>query len=499
MYAPNEREEKRMYTYEDFENKVKEYGFTPDQISEADYKLAQQNPDAGIALLGYKNDWLTATNDSAKAFAHAGAEDIRKTYGNYSGGENGGSFRLTGTEQYEDPWETTIQSTIKNMQDRKFEWNPETDPNVQYYTDMYNREGERAMKDVLGAVAATTGGIPSSYATAAAAQQRNYYAQQLTDKYPELYQQAFDRFMQEYENDYMLLDAYMGMSDTGYNRWSDTQDRNRNARLDAADAAQRAFENDILERETESNIKYREDQTSIAWAELGMKDEQFNREMDYKYDALDQEDQQFIKELLYKYDVFNAENAYKLAALAQDKEIADKELQYKYDALSEEAKQFVKELLYKYDVLDQEASQHADEVQLARDQMAADEEARAEQEYNDIIRAIISSGSDMSVLAAMEAMGIDTTAYREQIAAGAAGTDEEYLVNDGLPTEDDVVDAVVNANNLTEVNGGDETGMTSSVPTHIRLILEKQERGQKLTESEKIILEQYNKTGKYVR
>lgn len=172
-----------MYTYDDYLKKKQEYGFADGEISDADDRLAQYNPDAGMALLGYKNDWLTASNDSAKAMAHAAAEDIRSRYGNYSGGGNGGSFTPTGTAQYEDPWETAVQSTIKNMQKRKFEWSPETDPSAKYYTDMYRREGERAMKDTLGTVAATTGGIPSSYATAAAAQQRNYYAQALTDKY----------------------------------------------------------------------------------------------------------------------------------------------------------------------------------------------------------------------------------------------------------------------------------------------------------------------------
>ena len=187
--APRDREEKTMYTYDDYLKKKQEYGFADGEISDADDRLAQANPDAGMSLLGYKNDWKTATNDSARAWAHAGAEDIRKNWGGYSGGESGGSFALTGMPEYDDPYETAIQQQIKRM-NREFEYDPATDPNTKYYTDMYRREGQRAMQDTLGAIAGTTGGIPSSYATAAAAQQRNYYAQQLTDKYPELYQQA---------------------------------------------------------------------------------------------------------------------------------------------------------------------------------------------------------------------------------------------------------------------------------------------------------------------
>ena len=357
---------KPMYTYDDFERMVQEYGFTPDQISDADRQLARNNADAGVALLGYKNDWLNADNDSAKAMAHAAAEDIRARYGNYTGGANGGSFTPTGTAEYEDPWETAVQAQIRSLENRKFSWSPETDPTLKYYEDAYRREGERAMKDTLGAVAATTGGIPSSYATAAAAQQRNYYAQQLTDKYPELYQQAYENFLAEYDRDYQMLDAYSKLSDTEYSRWFDQQERDRQARQDSAAAVQQAFENQLATDE----LALRGEQNKIAWAELGMKDTQFNAEMDYKYAALDQSDQQFIKEMLYKYDVLDADNAYKYAALAQDKDIADKELQYKYDQLSEQGKQFIKEMAYKYDVLAQEDQHHQDDVALTKEELA---------------------------------------------------------------------------------------------------------------------------------
>lgn len=365
-----------MYTYKDFEDKVKEYGFTPDQISEADYRLAQQNADAGVALLGYKHDWLTATNDSAKAMAHAAAEDIRSRYGNYSGGGDGGKFTPTGTAQYEDPWEQTIQSTVRNLQNKKFEWSPETDPTVKYYEDAYRREGERAMKDTLGAVAATTGGIPSSYATAAAAQQRNYYAQQMADKYPDLYQQAFDRFMQEYDREYNMLSAYGDLSELGYGRWSDKQERDRNARLDMADAEQRAFENQYMLDELGLKERAQDHTESIDWAQIGLQTDELTQTFDLEYAKLDQNDRQHMDRLIYDYKVFDASNEQFWAELAQDKEISDANIRLAYDQLSEEAQQFLKthalavqkhedevrlteaEIKLQYDKMDEEKRQH---------------------------------------------------------------------------------------------------------------------------------------------
>lgn len=309
----SDREARRMYTYDDYLKKKAEYGFGTDQISDADERLAQMNPDAGVALLGYKNDWINATNDSQRAFSHAGAEDIRSRYGNYTGGESGGSFAPTGTTAYDDPWETAVQAQIKNMENRKFEWSPETDSMVKYYEDAYRREGERAMKDTLGAVAATTGGIPSSYATAAAAQQNNYYMQQLTDKYPELYQQAYDNFLREFERDNEMLNVYSKQSDADYGRWLDKQELDRQARQDSAAANQQVFENQMLKDELD--LKNRELDASERQAA-----EELVQEYAYKYASLDESKRQYDLSLEQQMIIAEMEDQ-----LARDKITASKD------------------------------------------------------------------------------------------------------------------------------------------------------------------------------
>lgn len=69
-----------------------------------------------------------------------------------------------------------------------------TDANEVYDTDLWNayakqyrREGDRAAADVLGQYAGLNGGALPSYAQSAASQQRNYYASQLADRVPEIY------------------------------------------------------------------------------------------------------------------------------------------------------------------------------------------------------------------------------------------------------------------------------------------------------------------------
>lgn len=537
-----------MYTYKDFEDKVKEYGFTPDQISEADYKLARQNADAGVALLGYKNDWLTATNDSAKAMAHAAAEDIRSRYGNYSGGGNGGSFTPTGTADYDDPWEQTIQATVRNLQNKKFDWSPETDPTVKYYEDAYRREGERAMKDVLGAVAATTGGIPSSYATAAAAQQRNYYAQQMADKYPELYKQAFDRFMQEYDREYNMLSAYGDLSELGYGRWSDKQERDRNARLDMADAEQRAFENQYMLDELGLKERAQEHAESIDWAELGLRDKDMQQKYDLAYAELNQNDRHFVDELLYKYDVMTEEGRQFWAKLAQDGKIADAEIKYKYkyDALDQNTKNFLMEYALDVDKLEFEKNVHADEVRLTEaeiqlqydkldeekrqhiknlafdyyslaqqaDQWNAEQKLAAEQlglEKAKLDRNASLDQIEQAYAAAefgdfshLKKLGVNTDSYEalwdakveEKLNAGAE--DAELPTEDDIP--EDVVDAVAgqNANSTTTTTSTSDPSFigprkTGAEFTNINDIIGKMNAGFELTENEKAILAKNNR------
>ncbi len=99
--------------------------------------------------------------------------------------------------------------TVRDRLERdRFSYDPATDPVWQAYRKQYRREGQRASEDVLGRASAMTGGVPSSYALSAAAQAENNYAAQLSDRFPEIYQSAYSRYLQEYERLLSLADAY---------------------------------------------------------------------------------------------------------------------------------------------------------------------------------------------------------------------------------------------------------------------------------------------------
>ena len=279
------------YTYEDFEKALRDSGFSG-QFSTADLALAKRNPDAGMSLLSYKQDWANATTDEMRALANAGAEEIRSSFGEYTGGTDGSVFHKTplSPQQFEygdapsftDKYGGDIEKLIKDQMNRdpysysgtaptytdnyagriedlineqinrkpyegigsapvyeskygdtadgimkdilnrgEFQYDHTSDPLYSAYAKQYAREGKRATADALGEAASATGGLPSSYAVTAASQAGNYHAAQMADKIPELYQIAYDKYLNEYNMKLSDLNAAQGLEQFNYGMYQD--------------------------------------------------------------------------------------------------------------------------------------------------------------------------------------------------------------------------------------------------------------------------------------
>lgn len=249
------------YTYEQFQQAAQNSGLLG-EFSQADLALAQRNPDAGMSILTAKRDYANATTDEARALANQRAESIRSSFGEYTGGTDGGGFTLTqlspnhfdygsaptwsggsfsgdlsnlwdqalnygdftygAAPDYTSRYDQTIQDMISGILNREdFTYDPATDPLYQNYRKQYTREGQRATADALGAAAAASGGIPSSYASTAAGQAGNYYAAQMTDMIPELYQLAYNQYLNDYQMDLSDLGVVQGQEATDYGRYQD--------------------------------------------------------------------------------------------------------------------------------------------------------------------------------------------------------------------------------------------------------------------------------------
>lgn len=209
------------YTYDDFVKAANQSGLMG-QFSQDDLNLAQKYPEFGLSVLSLKKDYNNAATAEQRLLANQAANELRKSYGNYSGGADGGNFRLEsklnrraddllgqigsfGSFSYDEAptYENTFAQQQKDLLDRilnreDFSWSKETDPQWSSYKKSYLREGDRATATALAQASAASGGRPSSYAVNAATQAGDYYATKLNDVIPTLYQQAYERYLDEY-------------------------------------------------------------------------------------------------------------------------------------------------------------------------------------------------------------------------------------------------------------------------------------------------------------
>lgn len=159
--------------------------------------------------------------------AHRDNEEIRKGYG-YSGGDDGSQYIPLGYDYtepkptYEPKYDPQMDALLDQILNRdSFSYDVATDPMYQQYAKMYQREGDRAMSNTMAEAAASAGGM-NSYAITAAQQANNYYNSQLNDVIPELYNTAYQMYLQDIDNKARDLGLLQNMDATQYARYRDT-------------------------------------------------------------------------------------------------------------------------------------------------------------------------------------------------------------------------------------------------------------------------------------
>lgn len=236
------------YTYDDFVKAANQSGLMG-QFSQDDLNLAQKYPEFGLSVLSLKKDYNNAATAEQRLLANQAANELRKSYGNYSGGADGGSFRLEsklnrrsddlldqigsfGSFSYDEApaYENAFAQQQKDLLDRilnreDFSWSKETDPQWSSYKKSYLREGDRATANALAQASAASGGRPSSHAVNAATQAGDYYATKLNDVIPTLYQQAYERYLDEYNMKLKDLNAVNQQEQLDYAKYLDRLDQ----------------------------------------------------------------------------------------------------------------------------------------------------------------------------------------------------------------------------------------------------------------------------------
>lgn len=221
-------------TYEELLDQIQGKG---QSWSQWDLETARKNPAFGASMLTYKQDWAEATDQAGRTAANQAAEALRRQYGSYLGGSDGSKYYgLGGPGSYQSSYQDRISEILDEMDNYRdfdygpaptynnryqetldellgqvqnygpFTWSKEEDPAYSAYAKQYRREGQRATADAMAQAAALTGGQVSTAAATAASQAGDYYAGQLADVIPQLYENAYQRYL----SDYSLLADQLG-------------------------------------------------------------------------------------------------------------------------------------------------------------------------------------------------------------------------------------------------------------------------------------------------
>lgn len=230
------------YTYDDFQKAASGSNVN---FSQYDLDLAKKYPEFGMSVLDLKKQYAGATTAEQRALINAKANQLRSSYGNYTAGADGsqyvsdgkyapkidetldkiGSFKpftYGSAPSYENRFQQKQQELLDAALKRDpFSWSKETDPQYSSYKKTYLREGERATADALAKASAASGGRPSSFAVNAATQAGDYYATKLSDVIPTLYQQAYERYLKDYQMKLSDLEAVNNQEQLDYAKYLD--------------------------------------------------------------------------------------------------------------------------------------------------------------------------------------------------------------------------------------------------------------------------------------
>ena len=233
------------FTYDGFLTAASNAGLLG-EFSQADLDTARKYPEFGYSILGLKQDIHKATTPEAKLLANEAANQLRSSYGGYTGGKYGADYISDGKipnqidsvldkingfgsftfdqerPSYENQYAEQQQALLDAIINRPdFSWSKEEDPQWSSYKKSYLREGDRATANALGQAAAASGGRPSTAAITAATQAGDYYATQLNDIIPTLYQQAYDQYLNEYNMSLQDLNAVNTQEQLDYAKYLD--------------------------------------------------------------------------------------------------------------------------------------------------------------------------------------------------------------------------------------------------------------------------------------
>jgi hypothetical protein len=121
---------------------------------------------------------------------------------------------------YQSPYNQQMNQTVNNLLGQKpFNYDVNTDALYQQIKDNYIRQGKQAMMDTQGMSAALTGGYGNTYGVLAGQQAYQDSLGNLSAQIPELYQLAYNRYLNNENSQRNNLAALQGLDESEYQRY----------------------------------------------------------------------------------------------------------------------------------------------------------------------------------------------------------------------------------------------------------------------------------------
>lgn len=169
-----------------------------------------------LSVGGVSVNPVTVTADGKAIVKTSDIENALSAWKNNTGYKSNADVVSDWQARYGDRIDSYLDNNILSRE--AWEYDVESDPAYQAYKEQYQREGNRAYQDAVAAMSGNTGGMMNSAAMTAGAQQLNYYNQMLNDVVPELMNQSYNRYVNDYNMDMQALNALQAAADDYYNK-----------------------------------------------------------------------------------------------------------------------------------------------------------------------------------------------------------------------------------------------------------------------------------------
>ena len=187
-------------------------------------------------------------------------------------------------DEYNSKSQGTIDSlidSILNREDFKTDDVYESDL-YKNYRDQYIQQGQKAMRDTMGAAQAATGGYGSTYASAVGQQAYDSYMSQLSDKSLDIYDRVYQQYLNEGQELYNRLNMVNNQDSIDYGRYRDTVSDYYNDLNYYAGRYDSSYNQDFGEYQTDLSAKQWAEQYAYQKTQDALAQQNWQTQFDYQ-------------------------------------------------------------------------------------------------------------------------------------------------------------------------------------------------------------------------